>query len=162
MLDVAVVDFRPRASPVMSRTPRPNEAAPTATTIEVLLAADSGNILLVNVRDRSDADHKREIDHVCCTLLAQTVPFAVIMDLRELTQFPSTQREMYAAVRGRLRAVYDKHHRLTVYVAKTSFQRGFVTAVGWKAAAHASSGREFTEDLEQARVLCWQALTANP
>jgi hypothetical protein len=58
---------------------------------------------------------------------------------------------MYASVRGRLRAVYALHHRLTIYVAKDSFQRGFVTAVGWKAEPAEHSGRMFTEDLDEAR-----------
>jgi hypothetical protein len=149
----------PIASLVMDSPRRIPTGAPPPP-IRELLSSDSGSIWAVTLAEQNDVEFRKSVDLIRTTLLAQTAPFAVIMDLRQMSQFPPTQREMYASVREQLRLVYAKYHRLSVYVANTTLQRGFVTAVGWKAQAAEHSGRIFTEDFEQARAHCWQALIA--
>jgi hypothetical protein len=115
-------------------------------------------IVVVHMMTADDAEQADYAERVYKVIKSQLTPFAVIIDMRDITDYPATQRQLYADVRERLRDVYARLHRLTVYVVKSDYQRGIVTAVGWKAQASATSGRTFTDDLADAHRLCEAAL----
>src|SRR5437763_122660 len=73
-------------------------------------------IITVTLTNLCDEEQRRASDAVVDAFLRQKAPFAVIMDFRALTSYPSTQREMYARGRVIVRDVYKAHHRITVYL----------------------------------------------
>lgn len=117
-----------------------------------------GTILSVSMVDSKNSEMEAFSESAYHVFASQTRPFSVIVDLRGLHEYPANQREMYANVRQRMRILWDQYHRLTVYIATSDKQRGFVTAVGWKAAASAASGRTFVEQWYDAYELCQRSL----
>ncbi len=118
-------------------------------------------IVCISMIDSSDTEQQTFANEAYRTLSSQLLPFAVIMDMRSLTSYPATQREQYAEIREKLRSVYEaRRHRLTVYLIDSDLQRGFVTAVGWKASASDTSGRTFVKEWSEAFRLCKEALSA--
>lgn len=116
-------------------------------------------VVCITLADMSNEEQQAFAEECYRVLSSQILPFAVIMNFRHMTDYPARQREKYAEVRERLRAVYESKHKLTVYLIDSDKQRGWVTAVGWKAHASATSGRIFTRDWQHAFELCKQALT---
>jgi hypothetical protein len=123
--------------------------------------AGRGRIVLVTMVNRSDEEQRDASDLVIEAFLRQRAPFAVIMDLRALSSYPATQREMYAKGRVLVRDVYKAYHLITVYLVKDERQRGFLTAIGWQVPSTRNSGpRVYTEDLNDAEAKCREVLTA--
>jgi hypothetical protein len=114
-------------------------------------------VIAIRMAECSDAEQQVFSDRIVKIIGGQVGPFAVIMDMRALRSYPPTHREIYAKAREKLRPVYG-NHALTAYVVDSDIQKGFVTAVGWKAAAAATSGRTFTRDWRSAFALCTQKL----
>jgi hypothetical protein len=118
------------------------------------------DILIITYTDLVDEDRQ-----IACVLAEKHLnafkrPFAVVMDMRALTNMPPTQRAMYAAAREAVRQNYIRHHVLTVYVLHDSAQRGVLTAIGWIARAETSSGRVFVSTVAEALQHCQSALSA--
>jgi hypothetical protein len=116
------------------------------------------NLLTITFADLTDEDRQ-----IACSIAEKHLngfnrPFAVVMDMRALTDMPPTQRAMYAASREAVRANYARHHTLTVYVLRDAAQRGVLTAIGWIARAQKSSGRVFVNSMSEALKLCQAAL----
>jgi hypothetical protein len=117
-----------------------------------------GNVVIaIRMSDSTEAEQRAFSDRIVRTISGQPGPFAVIMDMRALCNYPPTHREIYAKAREKLRPVYV-NHALTVYLVENDVQKGFVTAVGWKATAAASSGKTFTRHWHEAFALCAQKL----
>jgi hypothetical protein len=147
--------LRPSAFPE-SAPPLPAGGAGRVTQTRLPNGGSIVCIAIVNgpiAQQRLLAAEAREV------LSAMQKPFAVIVDMRRLTDYPPSHRQIYAEVREQLRATYERLHRLTVYVVESDAQRGFVIAVGWKAKASRASGRVFTDDWARACALCEEALT---
>jgi hypothetical protein len=117
-----------------------------------------GHVLSITMTNSTHAEQEIFGEEICKAIASQSAPFSVILDLRALHDYPANQREIYANVRQRVRAVYERYHRLTVYVVESDKQRGFVTAVGWKATASATSGRTFAQQWSEAFELCRRSL----
>jgi hypothetical protein len=124
----------------------------------VISARNGRPIIVVTLTILPDAVQQAVNEDTVRLICAQRNPFAVIMDLRRLTEYPASQRQMYAEARERLRPTYERFHRLTVYLVANQKQRGFVTAVGWKAQPSPGSGKVFTETWEDSIRLCDDAL----
>jgi len=117
------------------------------------------NILTITFVDLTDEDRQTACHIAEKHLNGFNRPFAVVMDMRGLTQqMPPIQRAMYAAAREAVRANYARHHTLTVYVLRDAAQRGALTAIGWLARAEKSSGRVFVDSVSEALRLCQAAL----
>jgi hypothetical protein len=118
-------------------------------------------ILIITMTDRSDADMRVAASHLHEVISRQLTPFSVVMDLRRLTALPASQRKMYADGREKLREIFDKHHRLTVYVVSDDRQRGLLVAIGWRAAPAIGAGRIFVSSWDEAVHLCEQSLLSD-
>jgi hypothetical protein len=133
-----------------------------ATSPPVVVETSAGrgrNIVTVRLINLPDEEQQRASDMVVASFLRQKAPFAVIMDLRALTSYPTTQREMYARGRLIVRDVYKAHHRITVYVVNDDKQRGFLTAIGWQVPSTRNSGpRLYTDSMDEAVAQCRRAL----
>jgi hypothetical protein len=129
---------------------------PETSTAEIPLR---GGRVVISIRmaECTVAEQQAFSDRIVKVISDQLGHFAIIMDMRALRNYPPTHREIYAKAREKLRPVYARH-ALTVYVVENDIQRGFVTAVGWKATAATSSGRTFTPDWRSAFTLCTQKL----
>jgi hypothetical protein len=134
-------------------------APPPAVVREVSVGRDR-SIVIVTLTNLSDAEQQRASDLVRDCIAAKKAPFAVIMDLRLLSDYPATQRDMYARGRESVRGVYQTFHRITVYVVDDERQRGFLTAIGWKVPSTPNARpRVFSSDLADAQRQAVAALT---
>jgi hypothetical protein len=125
---------------------------------EFVRRANGTAVLIFTFRDRPDDEQIAWFKQASELMLKQTTPFAIIMDMRWLTQMSAKQRAQYATERSRVRAVFAMHKVVTVYVFRDNVQLGFLTAIGWIAEPSATSGREFRESLEEAKHFCLTAL----
>ena len=114
-------------------------------------------VITIRMAECTEAEQQAFSDRIVKVISGQVGQFAVIMDMRSLRNYPPTHRDIYARARERLRPVYARH-ALTVYVVENDVQKGFLTAVGWKATASATSGRTFTRDWRSAFTMCTQQL----
>jgi hypothetical protein len=117
-------------------------------------------IVIVTLTNLPDLEQQRATDEIVAAFLRQQAPFAVIMDLRALSSYPPTQRDMYAKGRVLVRDVYKAYHRVTVYIVQDEIQRGYLTAIGWQVPSTKNSGpRIYTNDLKAAEAKCRQILS---
>jgi hypothetical protein len=124
----------------------------------IIRRTDGTSLLVFRFTNRTDEDQQRWMDAGTDELNSMAEPFALIMDMRDLTKMSVRQRTHYAASRGRLRSTYETYKVLTVYVVRERLTRGFMTAVGWIQQPLPTSGRKFCETIEEAQQLCLEAL----
>jgi hypothetical protein len=116
-----------------------------------------GRVIVIALRDCSDAEQERVANVSLQVLKRQLAPFCVIMDMSHLFHYPATQRALYGAAREQLRPLFERLHRMTAYVVTNAEQRGFVTAVGWKAPVTTAT-RVYVETFAEALAACDRAL----
>lgn len=126
--------------------------------LEASFSYEREDILVIRYFDAMDEDRA-----VLCEIAERHLNgfkrrFSVVMDMRNLSRMPPTQRAMYAAAREAVRANYRRHHVLTVYVVHDTAQRGMLTAIGWIAKAESTSGRVHTNHFGEGLALARQAL----
>jgi hypothetical protein len=126
-----------------------------------VIEVPGGQVVSVRLVTGDTAAQEKHGAEVYAVIKALTQPFVLVVDFRDLDSYPAAHREIYASLRERLRSIYGRLHVLTIYVADAPNQRGFVTAIGWRAQASAASGKVFVDNWPEAISMAAEAIATH-